>query len=99
MNLQNISYIKLIDSVEEKILAGEEILRLETELLLATPDEFLLHLLAAADRIRITFKGRQFDSCSLINARSGRCGEDCSFLRSIGPPRCRLRDIRAPFHG
>lgn len=79
MNLQNISYSKLINSVEERILAGEKILRSEAELLLAAPDEDLLHLLAAADRIRIKFKGWQFDSCSLINARSGRCGEDCSF--------------------
>jgi biotin synthase len=79
MSLQNISYLKLINSVEEKILAGERILRSETELLLASPDEYLLRLLAAADRIRIKFKGRHFDSCSLINARSGRCAEDCSF--------------------
>jgi biotin synthase len=79
MNLQNISHLKLINSLEERILAGEKILRSEAELLLATPDEHLMHLLAAADRIRIKFKGWQFDSCSLINARSGRCGEDCSF--------------------
>jgi biotin synthase len=79
MNSQNISYLKLISSVEERILDGEKIHRSQAESLLDTPNEDLLHLLAAADRIRIKFKGWKFDSCSLINARSGRCGEDCSF--------------------
>ncbi|MGB6065933.1 MAG: biotin synthase BioB [Desulfomonilaceae bacterium] len=79
MNLPHISYLNLINSVEQRILAGHKIMRSEAELLLSTPDQFLLRLLAIADRIRINFRGQQFDSCSLINARSGRCGEDCSF--------------------
>jgi biotin synthase len=79
MDSEKISYSNLISSLEEKILAGGAIARPEAELLLDTPDEQLLHLMAAADRIRIHFKGHRFDSCSLINARSGRCGEDCSF--------------------
>ncbi|MBI5249046.1 MAG: biotin synthase BioB [Desulfomonile tiedjei] len=79
MNPEKVHYAKLIDSVEERILGGGAILRDEAEALLSTPDEFLQRLLAAADRIRIRFKGTKFDSCSLINARSGRCGEDCAF--------------------
>jgi biotin synthase len=79
MNSEEVHYGKLIDSVEEKVLAGGAIERSEAEALLNTPDEFLQRLLAAADRIRIRFKGSQFDSCSLINARSGRCSEDCAF--------------------
>jgi biotin synthase len=39
----------------------------------------LMRLIAAADRIRSEFKGSRFDSCALINARSGRCSEDCAF--------------------
>ncbi|HMK33741.1 MAG TPA: biotin synthase BioB [Desulfomonilaceae bacterium] len=84
MNSDISSYPTLIQSVEEKILAGEPILRPEAEDLLETPDEYLLNLLAAADRIRIRFKGHHFDSCSLINARSGRCGEDCAFCAQSG---------------
>jgi len=72
-------YATLIQSVEERILGGGAILRSEAEALLDTPDELLVRLLAAADRIRIRFKGGEFDSCSLINARSGLCGEDCAF--------------------
>jgi biotin synthase len=84
MNSENISYGKLIKSVEEKALAGEAIPRSEAEVLLSVPDEHLLALLAAADRVRIRFKGNRFDSCSLINARSGRCSEDCAFCAQSG---------------
>lgn len=36
-------------------------------------------LWAAADRIRSHFHGADFSLCSIINARSGRCSEDCRF--------------------
>lgn len=84
MDVKTNSYSNLISSVEEKILAGGKILRSEAEALLDTPDEDLMDLAAAADRIRIRFKGNRFDSCSLINARSGRCSEDCSFCAQSG---------------
>jgi biotin synthase len=97
MNLQVIPYLQLVDSVEEKILSDGKILRTEADFLLATPDEYLLHLLAAADRIRIKFKGWQFDSCSLINARSGRCGENCSFCAQSAhhDTGCEIYDLRS----
>jgi len=79
MNPEEISYSNLINSLGESILGGGTIARSEAEFLVQTPDEHLLQLMAAADRIRIQFKGHRFDSCSLINARSGRCWEDCSF--------------------
>lgn len=84
MITQETSFYRLINSIEEKILAGESILQTEARRLLQIPDEFLMHLLAAADRIRITFKGSTFDSCSLINAKSGRCSEDCAFCAQSG---------------
>ncbi|GBE13242.1 MAG TPA: biotin synthase BioB [Desulfobacteraceae bacterium] len=36
-------------------------------------------LWAAADRVRNHFHGADFSLCSIINARSGRCSEDCRF--------------------
>jgi biotin synthase len=84
MDLNNFSYPELITNAEERILSGEKITRSEAQKLLETPQEDLLRLLAAADRIRIRFKGAKFDSCSLINARSGRCGEDCAFCAQSG---------------
>jgi len=84
MNCETVSYSQLIGSIEERILAGENITRTEAEVLIDTPEERLLLLLAAADRIRLHFKGWSFDSCSLINARSGRCGEDCAYCAQSG---------------
>ena len=79
MKRETMSYPTVIDEVAEKAIADERISRAEAEALLNTPDEHWLRLLAAADRVRMHFKGSHFDACSLINARSGRCGEDCAF--------------------
>jgi len=84
MVLNFASFPGLIDMVEEKVLGGGRITREEAETLLDTTDEHFMRLMAAADRIRIHFKGWKFDSCSLINARSGRCGEDCAFCAQSG---------------
>ncbi len=36
-------------------------------------------LMAAASEIRTAFKGRAINLCGIINAKSGRCPEDCAF--------------------
>ena len=59
------------------MLNGDQINR-ETFLRLAhEPDKEKLW--NSADRIRHHFHGSRFSLCSIINARSGRCSEDCRF--------------------
>ena len=36
-------------------------------------------LLEGADKIREYFCGDKVDLCTIINGRSGRCGEDCKY--------------------
>ena len=36
-------------------------------------------LTKAADKIRAHFKGNRVDLCTIINGRSGKCGENCKF--------------------
>lgn len=60
-----------------KVLAGGSITFEEAERLLAT-DEFMT-LADCANTITRTFNGDTVDVEALINAKSGRCPEDCSF--------------------
>ena len=45
----------------------------------ALPDADLSLLLAAADRVRMHHFGAKVRLCSIVNARSNLCGEDCAF--------------------
>ena len=42
-------------------------------------EEYLDSLCRGADEIRRRLRGDRADLCSIINGRSGRCGEDCKF--------------------
>ena len=73
------SQLDLILRLGGQVLNGEEISRdAATELALVS-DSDLPFLLAMADRIRQKFVGNAVDLCSIVNARSGRCSEDCGF--------------------
>ncbi len=39
----------------------------------------ILDLISLANRVRKEYAGEEFDLCSLINAKSGACSEDCHF--------------------
>lgn len=43
------------------------------------PDEHLDNLTDLANRVREKFQSNKADLCSIINARSGKCPEDCKF--------------------
>ncbi|MDE7420426.1 MAG: biotin synthase BioB [Muribaculaceae bacterium] len=63
--------------VAKVIASGKGISKDEALSLIQTPD--LDALCNAADRITKAFHSNQFDSCSIVNARSGMCGEDCKW--------------------
>lgn len=66
-----------IEELKAKGLAGEGISREEADWLSEYPD--LDALCDAADEISRRWQGNEVDSCSIINARSGMCGEDCKW--------------------
>jgi biotin synthase len=68
---------EFIHQAVRSVLAGEAIDR-ETALRLAS-DPGLEELWQGANRVREHFHGSRFSLCSIINARSGRCSEDCRF--------------------
>lgn len=77
-------HIATITQCMDQVLAGREISREEAEALFAAGKEEPFFLMAAADKIRKTFCGDQMRFCSDVNARSGRCTENCKFCAQSG---------------
>lgn len=67
----------MIDRLKEKVLAGGEIEYDEAVMLSHTVDK--VALFKASGEIRDRKCGRYFDTCSIVNARSGRCSENCKW--------------------
>jgi len=63
----------------EKILSGGILDTDEALGLMEVDGSDLYMLFAEASRIREHFKGRSASLCSIINAKSGRCPENCAF--------------------
>ncbi len=70
---------ELIDSMVERALAGEGITREQALALESFSREELDLLFEGTTRIREKYKGQDVKICSIVNAKSGRCAEDCSF--------------------
>jgi biotin synthase len=68
-----------LTDLEIRLIEGGEISFNEALALTDMPDEFVPALTKAADNVRRTFTDNRIDLCSIINARSGRCPEDCKF--------------------
>lgn len=69
--------MSIITQIVERIRSGGEIAPEEAVALLKAGDAPALH--EAAHEITECFKAGHFDFCAIINARSGRCGEDCKW--------------------
>jgi len=72
------SYRKpMIERCVEKIEKGEQLIFDEALELAETAE--LDDLCLAADTLRRNIQGNHFELCSIINARSGNCSEDCRY--------------------
>jgi len=68
-----------INALTDRILAGEMIAEPEALSLCELTGTGLYTLFGAASRIKEQFVGNKVFLCSIINAKSGRCPENCSF--------------------
>ena len=65
------------EKIAEKIISGERLTRKDdVGFFLTTPLEELQH---GAHLIQKNFCGNHIDLCTIINGKSGRCGEDCKY--------------------
>ena len=65
-----------VTELEKRIYLGYSATKEDALSLLLEP---LDELFKAADRIRMHFCGNRFDICTIVNAKSGRCSEDCKY--------------------
>jgi biotin synthase len=68
-----------LSEILARVLSGEAIARRDTSGLSAIAGADLWDLFAAAARVREQFRGSVVDICSIVNAKSGACTEDCSY--------------------
>ena len=66
-----------IEALKQRAVAGGCITPEEALSLSKTPEKEALY--AAADQLRSHFMGHGIDTCSIMNAQSGRCSEDCKW--------------------
>ena len=69
----------LINDIVDRTLAGGSITPEEAIALSAAEGTQVYDLFRAASRLKEHFVGNEVHLCSIINAKSGRCAEDCAF--------------------
>lgn len=74
---QFLIYVMTLIELRDKGLRGESVTREEAAWLAGYPD--LDAICDAANEISRRWQGNFVDSCSIVNARSGLCGEDCKW--------------------
>lgn len=67
---------RAISELKERIFRKESINKVDILSIVEAP---LSELTTAANEIRQHFCGQNFDLCSIINVKSGRCSENCKF--------------------
>ena len=66
----------LVEDLKQKVFSGELLSEDEALALLAEERDGLYE---AAHQITRRFMGNRFDTCSIVNAKSGNCSEDCKW--------------------
>lgn len=69
----------LINNVVERIINGGTLTPEEALQLANAEGAAIFDLFRAASRVKEQFVGNEVHLCSIINAKSGRCSEDCAF--------------------
>lgn len=87
---------EIIEGLKEKVLAGGEVSYDEGCFLINTPDKASLY--NASEEITVKMCPKNFDSCSIVNVRSGKCGENCKWCAQSAHYKtgCETYDLFSP---
>lgn len=69
----------MVKHLEDKILKGGQISKEEAFSIAEVSGTDIFNLFSSANKIRNHFRGNNIGLCSIVNAKSGACPEDCSF--------------------
>lgn len=77
---------KIILSITENIInnSGATISEDDALTLTRVPDADLIDLLTGAHKLTTTYKKEDVFTCTIINAKSGKCSQDCAFCAQSG---------------
>lgn len=73
-----------IDEITQRILNGGAATVEEGQWMIRLEEDYLMALMAGADRLRRTYRGSDIEACAISNVRSGNCSENCSFCSQSG---------------
>ncbi len=81
---------KDILKITDKILNGYNISFKEAKQIYLSKNILLFDLLWAANKVREKFKRNKIELCSIVNAKSGNCSQDCKFCAQSGHNRAEI---------
>ena len=73
-----------IDTITQRLLDGGSMSGEEGRWMIRLDEQYLMWLMAGADRLRRNFRGDEIEACAISNVRSGNCSENCSFCSQSG---------------
>lgn len=81
----------MIRHLEEKILEGYQISKEDALYIARISGTEIFELFASANKIRNHFRGKSVVLCSIVNAKSGACSEDCSFCAQSSKSKAKIK--------
>jgi len=81
----------MLKHIEEKVVEGVHISKEDALCIARVSGTEIFELFASANKIRDHFRGKAVDLCSIVNAKSGACPEDCSFCAQSSRSKADIR--------
>lgn len=73
-----------MNTLASQVIQGKKLTENEALELINTAEKETFELLASANKIKQHFKGNKVKLCAIVNAKSGKCSENCSFCAQSG---------------